>query len=284
MTAATHREPGAGCRVLDSSTDLELNLRVCEPLCAGAAHDLKNALTGLMLWCDTLQTLKPRLAAGAHDQTSALYRTVLEQINTLAGRSLHIVDDLLDLSRLEAGYSLPLAAVKTDLVKLVGQVVQSQPASVRNGRLRVESSESELWGSWDADRIGRVVQNLVSNAVKYSDANEPISVRVSMEASQDDPVAVLQVEDGGVGIPADQLASVFEAFHRADNVASSIPGTGLGLWVSHMIVAQHGGALTLVSREGEGTIVTVRLPLAPAVVDLPLESGGEVELAALSAR
>ena len=114
---------------------------------------------------------------------------------------------------------------------------------------------------WDADRLTRVLENLVANAVKYSPAGSTVVVRVDREEAPDGPLAVLSVADQGVGIPAADLPHIFERFRRGGNVAGRIAGSGLGLWGSQRIVAQHGGTIAIDSTEGRGTTVTVRLPL-----------------------
>jgi signal transduction histidine kinase len=253
--------------------DVELRPRASQALFATIAHDLKNTLAGLILWCDTLELLKPRLAAGGDDQATALFRTILEQINTSVTRSVHVVDDLLDIGRLDAGHTLGLAAVELDLVALVEEVLQSRPLATTMDRMRLESVQTELWGCWDGDRLGRVLDNLVSNAIKYSPAGEPITVRVTTQNIEGLPHAVVDVEDRGIGIPADELPQIFDLFHRARNVGPSIPGHGIGLWISRAIVMRHGGTLTVTSREGRGTTVTVRLPLSPASAEARLDSG-----------
>jgi signal transduction histidine kinase len=258
--------------------DVELGGRPWQSLVAAVAHDLRNGLAGLMLWCDTLALLAPRLSAAGDEQAMALYRTVLEQINTLACRSVRVVDDLLDISRLEAGHSLPLVSGEVELVSLVQDVLRSRPETTNSGRVRLESAESELWGWGDADRLERVLDNLVSNAIKYSPDDETITVRVAQQNIEGRPHAVLEVEDSGIGIPADDLPHVFEFLHRARNVDPSIPGNGLGLWVSRAIVIGHGGTLMVASREGQGTTVTMRLPLSPASAEAPLESGRRLAL------
>jgi signal transduction histidine kinase len=116
-------------------------------------------------------------------------------------------------------------------------------------------------GLWDADRLTRVLENLVANAVKYSPAGSAVVVRVDREEAADGPVAVLSITDHGVGIPANDLPHIFERFRRGGNVAGRIAGSGLGLWGSQRIVAQHGGTIAIDSTEGHGTTVTVRLPL-----------------------
>lgn len=116
-------------------------------------------------------------------------------------------------------------------------------------------------GRWDADRLTRVLENLVANAVKYSPTGSSVVVRIDREEAPGGPVAVLSIADQGVGIPTDDLPHIFERFRRGGNVAGRIAGSGLGLWGSQRIVAQHGGTIAIDSTEGQGTIVTVRLPL-----------------------
>jgi signal transduction histidine kinase len=86
-------------------------------------------------------------------------------------------------------------------------------------------------------------------------------VQIDRKEAPDGPVAVLSIADQGVGIPADDLPHIFERFRRGGNVAGRIAGSGLGLWGSQRIVAQHGGTIAIDSTEGQGTTVTVRLPL-----------------------
>ena len=120
---------------------------------------------------------------------------------------------------------------------------------------------AEVVGLWDADRLTRVLENLVANAIKYSPAGSTVVVRVDREEAPDGPLAVLSIADQGVGIPAADLPHIFERFRRGGNVAGRIAGSGLGLWGSQRIVAQHGGTIAIDSTEGKGTTVTVRLPL-----------------------
>jgi hypothetical protein len=232
VTTATDCDCDEIGRVLHSPAaygeDAELRLRLSQSLFAAVAHDLRNTLTGLILWCDTLGLLAPRLAAASKEQDMALYRTVLEQINTLVCRSVHVVDNLLDMSRLQAGQGLPLAGGEVDLVGLAQDVLQSRPETTSSGRVQLESAESELWGWGDADRLARVVDNLVSNAIKYSPADARISVRLSQQNIDGQAQALLEVEDRGIGIPADDLPHVFEAFQRASNVDPGVGGNGLG--------------------------------------------------------
>jgi signal transduction histidine kinase len=232
----------------------------CQAFVAAAAHDLKTPLTSLTLWLDTLQVLKPRLGAGNDTQAVALLNQALEQMHTLVERSLHLVDQVLDVTRLEAGRPLPFAPGEVELVALARQVLQGRPQD-RERLLRLDAAQSELWGWWDAGRLARLVENLLANAIKYSPRRQPITLRVALDHNGGQPWAVLEVEDHGIGIPSVELPHMFEPFHRAPNAPPTTSGNGLGLWGCRTIVEQHGGTVTIASREGEGTTVTVRLPV-----------------------
>jgi signal transduction histidine kinase len=194
------------------------------------------------------------------------------------------LDELLDAARLEAGQPLELRRAPTDAVALARRVAAEQQATTERHRVRVETALSELTGAWDAVRLGRVLDNLLANAIKYSPAGGEVVVTVAREddpAGEDGAVgawAVLAVTDLGLGIPAADLPRIFERFRRAGNVAGRIGGTGIGLASARQLVEQHGGALTAESVEGAGSTFTVRLPLAGPGARAP---GGEPARAAV---
>ena len=227
-----------------------------------ATHDLKTPLSSLTLWMDTLEVLKPRLVRGADAQTAALLDDVVEQMQTLLRRSVHMVDDVLDVVRLQAGRPLPFSPGEVDLVALTRTALHGRPEG-SDHVLQFESTVSRLPGHWDADRLARLLENLLANALKFSPVGSPVTVRLTRDDAGDAAWAILEVADHGVGIPAAELPHVFEPFHRARNVSSTVAGTGLGLWGCRTIVEQHGGTIGIESREGQGTVVTVRLPLEP---------------------
>jgi signal transduction histidine kinase len=226
-----------------------------------ATHDLKTPLSSLTLWMDTLEVLKPRLARGTDAQAAAMLDDAVEQMQTLLRRSVHMVDDVLDVVRLQAGRPLPFSPTEVDLVALTRHALHGRPEG-SDHVVRLESAVKELRGEWDQDRLARLVENLLANALKFSPAGGPVTVRLRREDAGAAAWVVLEVEDSGIGIPADELPHVFQPFHRARNVSSTIAGTGLGLWGCQTIVEQHGGTITITSAEGHGTTVTVRLPLA----------------------
>jgi signal transduction histidine kinase len=127
--------------------------------------------------------------------------------------------------------------------------------------LTVASAARTLIGYWDAARLERVIDNLLSNAIKFSAPDSAIRVNLARDGSGD--VAVLVVQDHGVGIPAADLPRIFEPFFRGSNVTQRTVGTGLGLFGARALIEQQGGTLRLESTAGSGTTLTMRLPLAP---------------------
>ena len=112
-------------------------------------------------------------------------------------------------------------------------------------------------GTFDTRRLGRVLSNLLDNAVKYSPDGGPIVVRLGRDGNS----AVLQVVDRGIGIPGQDRDRIFERFQRASNVEQRIGGTGIGLASARHIVESHGGSIGVESEEGDGATFTVRLPI-----------------------
>jgi signal transduction histidine kinase len=205
------------------------------------------------------QLLRRRARQGRADL--ATLETGLAAIEGATDRATRLIGELTDAARLEAQRPLELRRTAVDLVALAAASITESQAAAAGQQLHLEASIPEVVGLWDADRLTRVLENLVANAVKYSPAGSTVVVRVDREEAPDGPLAVLSVADQGVGIPAADRPHIFERFRRGGNVAGRFAGSGLGLWGSQRIVAQHGGTITIDSTEGKGTTVTVRLPL-----------------------
>jgi signal transduction histidine kinase len=221
------------------------------------AHDLANPLTTVK---GQAQLLRRRAQRGRADQTTL--ETGLTAIEAATDRATRLIGELTDAARLEAQRPLELRRTAIDLVDLAKASVTESQAAASGQQLHLEIGAPGVVGLWDADRLTRVLENLVANAIKYSPAGSTVVVRVDREEAPGGPRAVLSVTDQGVGIPAADLPHIFERFRRGGNVAGRIAGSGLGLWGSQRIVAQHGGTITIDSTEGRGTTVAVRLPLA----------------------
>jgi signal transduction histidine kinase len=165
---------------------------------------------------DTAALLNLRLAGHQWrhpDRTAA--GQALTHMQSLVRRSVHLVGDLFDMVRADAGHRLPFAPVEVDLVALVRQAVLDQPADTYHVML---TQRNRAVGWWDADRLARLLENLLGNAIKYSPAGTPITVRIRRNDADLQHWAVLEVEDRGVGIPANELSHVFDPFYRGANV------------------------------------------------------------------
>lgn len=200
-------------------------IRTRDEFLSSISHDLKTPLTTLK---GQAQLIQRRLARVDTEESERAVEG-LENIVTAASKMNRLIDDLLDVAHLRVGRPLDLRREPTDLVALVQRVAEEQPQLTQRHTIRVESSIPTLVGDWDTARLERVVSNLLSNAVKYSPDGGEITVTVWQEKDEGAFYAVLQVEDRGVGIPAEDLPNIFERFHRGANVAGRIAGTGIGL-------------------------------------------------------
>jgi PAS domain S-box-containing protein len=235
-------------------------IRARDAFFAAVSHDLRNPLAAIKMIAQTMlyQTRQP--APVRLDQWE---RGVI-QIDRAADRTDALVGQLLDVARLQAGRTLELQSRPTDLVALARQTAEDEQRLAVRHQIRVVAEQEHLVGVWDRRRLERVVANLIDNAVKYSPAGGPVTVDVAADGRW----ASLQVQDQGLGIPAQDMPRVFERFHRAANVIGKIGGTGVGLASSRQIVEQHGGTIAVESEEGRGTRITVRLPLADPAEEL----------------
>jgi signal transduction histidine kinase len=183
------------------------------------------------------------------------------QMKASTNRMVAMLDELFDLARVRMGRPLELSRRPTDLVALTREIVAAQQQATALHRLRVDTQLGAVVGDWDPSRLARALLNLLDNAIKYSPDGGDIAVRISTTESADARAAVVEVIDGGIGIPQADLGRVFEHFFRGSNVVGQILGTGIGLGGVRDIVEQHGGVVTIESRQGTGTAVSVRLPL-----------------------
>ena len=228
-------------------------VRLRDAVLTAAAHDLKTPLAAMK---GNAQLLQRRTRRGS--VTPEAMGEGLEKIVAGTVRMTSMVDELADLARLQMGQPLMLQREATDLVGLARRVVAEHGATHGSCTLRLETVESELVGEWDAGRLERVLDNLISNAVKYSPDGGEVVVSAAREGES---WAVVAVRDRGIGIPEADVPHIFDRFHRAANAAEEFSGSGIGLASAKQIVEQHAGTISVESREGEGSCFTLRLPL-----------------------
>lgn len=220
------------------------------------AHDLKSPLQVIK---SQAQLLRRRLRRN-QPITDDVLETRLSQIEDSVVRSTDMINEMLDASRLRSGEPLELMLEETDLAPLVTDAVDAYRRMSDRHNLVVDLPDEPLIGMWDRPRIGRVLANLLSNAVRYSPEGGQITVTARREDDGEDAWAVVAVRDDGMGIPLADQAHVFEAYRRGGNVEGSVRGTGIGLAGCKQITEQHGGTIELESVEGQGSTFTVRLP------------------------
>jgi signal transduction histidine kinase len=185
-------------------------------------------------------------------KTMALVRRQVARLDRMVG-------DLLDATRIEAG-RFELSLEERDARELATAVVELYLAGGSSHDLRLQLPEEPVLLSCDATRVEQVLHNLVSNALKYSQAGSRVDVLVGHEGDE----AVLSVVDRGIGISNEELRTLFAPFRRTGRAREKAPGVGLGLSVARRIVEAHGGRIEVESRPGVGSTFRVRLPRAHA--------------------
>jgi signal transduction histidine kinase len=226
-----------------------------EAFFATLGHDLKSPLATATA---VAQLLRHQSAKGRLDVTQLESR--LASIEGALRRGALRVDELMDLARRDGAEVATLHLDRVDLVALVRSVLDGYRVTNDRHDLVLEGIDA-LVGEWDRDRIERSVDNLVSNAIKFSPHGGKITVTVSEERTAASTVAVVAVADQGLGIPPEDQDAIFARFRRGSN-ATDLPGSGVGLWSVRRIIEQHGGTLTVDSHLGVGSMFTLRLPLA----------------------
>jgi len=186
-------------------------------------------------------------------------------------RLLRLLNDLLDLSKLEAG-KMTYSMQNVDVARIAAETLAEFDGMARRRGVSLALDHTGgRAGAWcDADRVTQVIGNLLSNAIKFSPQGATVSVRVEVTGSSSahDAAVVIGVSDQGVGIPAGELESVFDKFVQSTKTKTGSGGTGLGLSICRQIIRDHGGHIWAELRPGGGSIVQFVLPCDAAPVAL----------------
>lgn len=237
------------CFVLDISERKALEERK-DAFLGMVSHELKTPLSNI--WILTHLLSKQLTEQGFQDRERNLV-----QLGLQARQLMKLLTEVLEVSQLEAGYLL-YAEEPFDVNSLVQEVV-STLQQVTPDHAIVVSGTADTVVIGDRDRIGQVVTNLLTNAIKYSVGTSPIDVLLAAS----DEALTMRVRDYGLGIPPEQQQRIFERFYRTQNRSQgSPPGFGMGLYISREIVKRHGGRITVVSEVGKGSTFSVVLPIA----------------------
>lgn len=213
-----------------------------------ASHELKTPVTSLKMFT---QVLQKQLARKGEENLSRSLARMDAQLNKMT----LLIGDLLNVSKLELG-QLALQEETFDVNEVVKETVDQIQLTTAKHIIRIEGGITQpVWG--DKDRVGQVLANLLSNAVKFSPHADTLVVRLTTQ--QD--VAVVEVQDFGIGIDEEHQSKIFNRFYRVnDPEEKTYPGLGIGLYLSHEIIKRHGGNLSVVSEKGKGSVFRFTLP------------------------
>ena len=233
---------------------------------ANMSHELRTPLHGILSFAQIGWQKAPQVSTGKVQE----YFTRIDENGTSL---LRLLDDLLDLAKLEAG-KMGFTFARTALQPLVQQVVDEFGSLLAARQLRVESElpAEAVWVEVDGGRVQQVVRNLLHNAAKFSPQPGTIWVRGSVGAGE----VRLTVQDAGPGIPGEELGRVFEKFVQSSRTATKAGGTGLGLAICQEIVAAHQGRIWAENTPQGGACFIVQLPLQ-SVGPAPKDTAAEIE-------
>lgn len=224
------------------------------------SHELRSPLTPIRGFAQVVARDLQR--EGNHDQHIAFLHTLQRHVD----RMTRLVDDLLDVSRLRAG-RLRIRRDSTDLVDLIRSVVESRNHASDHHTIVFRTQLERLTLDVDGDRIHQVLDNLVSNALKYASPGNIVLALEITGASGARRSIEIAVSDEGPGIPSAERAELFTPFYRSRSASeSAVPGLGLGLYISHELIEAHEGSITVAENRDGGTTFTIQLPADGAQV------------------
>jgi PAS domain S-box-containing protein len=224
--------------------------RLKSNLLSTVSHELRTPLASIKGYATMLLDYERRLK---RDEK----RSYLESIDRATNRLIELIDHLLDMSRLDAGL-LRMARASTDINKLLDEAVSEAQMRSPEHRLRAEIKKELPTLNVDDRRIRQVVDNLLDNAIKYSQKGTEVVVRAAVRAQE----VEISVTDQGRGIPASELGKVFDRMYRIEQRLAKDPGgLGLGLALCKALVEAHGGRIWLESEVEKGSIFFFTLPL-----------------------
>jgi two-component system, OmpR family, sensor histidine kinase SenX3 len=232
---------------------------------ANISHELKTPVGALALLAEAL----------VGESEPDIINRLAEKMVIEAHRVARIIEDLLELSRIELGESPHREVMSVGLIAAEAVERVRHLADHREIRIEVHEPSRRVNAVGDRRELVSAVANLVENGVKYSDPGSVVEVAARTDGTWVD----IDVRDHGIGIPARDLDRIFERFYRVDRARSrETGGTGLGLAIVRHVATNHGGNVTVTSREGAGSTFTLRIPAGPGPVAVsasaPLEDAG----------
>jgi signal transduction histidine kinase len=225
---------------------------------ATAAHELRTPMASIFGYAEVLLN---------EEFDAATQHEFLNTIYTQSKLMANILNELLDLARIEARRDKDFRYTRVDLQMLVSDLARSYPVPAGRDGLELTLPEQPLYLMADAGKLRQTLLNVVSNAFKYSPNGGPVTLKAWIKSSANQaPGVCIEVTDCGIGMSAAQRARVGERFYRADT-SGKIPGTGLGMSIVKEIIALHHGTLEIDSTPGAGTTVRLCLPTYATLQD-----------------
>jgi signal transduction histidine kinase len=223
-----------------------------------ASHELRTPLTSIKGNAEILQRNLKR-SSKEEDQITGIGQTqhILDSIIHQVKRLTGIINEMLDITRIHSEQFELKSRRNVNIVELVRQVVEQHNVTTDHP-ITLETQQEEVQVNCDEARIEQVLSNLISNAIKYSPAEKPVVVRIERTGDE----VIVAVRDEGHGMSEEQQAHVFERFYRAHSEENdTVEGLGLGLYIAHEIITQHGGRICVESEPGKGSAFYFSLPL-----------------------
>lgn len=228
---------------------------------ANVSHELRTPITSIKSYVDTLCNHGEKLDPDIH-------REFLQIIDNEADRLMHLVNDVLELSKIEEA-DREFEMLPMDIHRACEAAIRSLNLMARDRgiELAFEQTENLPLASINQESIERVIINLLNNGIKYTPEGGKITVKVEKHQEGEVEEVAVHVKDTGIGIPDDALEHIFDRFYRVEKKVHTIKGTGLGLTIVKKIIEKHGGRITVASALGEGSTFSFYLPaLSPEAV------------------
>ena len=240
-------------RSTEQAVELEKASKLQADFSAMIVHDLRSPLS-------TVIGITEMMTGGMLGEINDNHKEWTHRINKIANGLMQLVGDFLDVSKLEAGY-IELARAPTDVAELLHRSVENFERLAKSKKIDLNYQRNDFLPAIDVDarRLDQVLNNLISNALKFT----PEGGSIRLDVRHDDRNGIIvRIQDTGVGIAAGEIANLFQKYQQsASGKTSEHKGTGLGLVISKMIVEAHGGKIWVESEEGKGTTFTFTLPV-----------------------
>jgi signal transduction histidine kinase len=242
--------------VFNDITEIRNVERMKTAFVSTVSHELRTPLTSIKGFISTLLQDEE----GYFDETTK--REFYEIIDSECDRLRRLIEDLLNVSRIEAGRALQMNWTQFNPIEVIEKVISAHRAYTDKHSLRLFAPGTIPSITGDSDKFDQIINNLLSNAIKYSPRGGEIIVRVNADSEW----LQVSIVDHGMGIPSDRLSRIFEKFERVDNRDTrEVGGTGIGLFLVKHLVERHGGSVWAESEIGKGSTFSFRVPQKPDI-------------------